>query len=79
MPEADASRVEVAGAELLDIAEERGEKSEAVGDETKRRWSWFAPMAGLGDAEGEGDSVRNVGCSEACEVSILVVCFSSPE
>lgn len=57
---------------LDDMAEERGEKSDVVGEEdTQRRW--FAPMAGIGEAEGEGDSVRNVGCSEYCEVSILVV------
>lgn len=55
------------------IAEERCEKSDA--DETERRILLFCPMAGLGEAVGEGDSIRTIGCSES--IFFVYLCFPS--
>lgn len=48
-----------------EIADELGEKSDEVDEkDAKRRESWFALIARRGEAVGEGELVRNVGCSE---------------
>lgn len=48
------------------MAEERGEKSEVVDDdETKRRTSPLACFDRVGEAVGEGGSVRRMGCCAA--------------
>jgi hypothetical protein len=55
-------------------APENIEPVEAV--ETQRESSGQAPIAGVGEVEGEGDSRRKEGCSRrSCVVAMVVNCW----